>query len=423
MQAAADTALVEAQIQRSLADDSSSSTELLISGYVSYGRKATYPSLTVNDICRIFDCAQENHDKFDALRINDFSIHRNAPTVLSVFRNRLPLCTSITAVILMQMEFYNHELELLLPAFYNTGITRLSFCDNEIGGKGGGDALRDLLIGNRNLIELFLCFNPIGPEGSVGLGHGLAGNNRGCSWLQKLTLYSCKIGNAGLANLVLSMSGDGGGEDANDSSNRSSNNSLKYLDLGFNDIEGAEGGRHISLLLQRCFPALETLHMNINRLFGPLGARAMAPGLAAARHLARLEISDCRLGIDGVANLVPDANRSLTSLRLGAGVIHKGGVGGDIVLALAARCTNLQRLDTDDPYNLSRHQLRHLKLLFARKRLVARASALAGSTFPVLFRFVEEQAHRHEQGLGAIFVILQNDGDDHFYTALNRAMA
>jgi hypothetical protein len=40
-----------------------------------------------------------------------------------------------------------------------------------------------------------------------------------------------------------------------------------------------------------------------------------------------------------------------------------------------------------------------------------------GASFTVLFRFVEEQAHGHERGLSAIFVILQNDGDDLFCTA------
>jgi hypothetical protein len=49
-----------------------------------------------------------------------------------------------------------------------------------------------------------------------------------------------------------------------------------------------------------------------------------------------------------------------------------------------------------------------------------KTQALAGSTFSTLFRFVEEQAHRHEYGLGAIFVVLQNDGDDHFCKANNR---
>jgi hypothetical protein len=54
--------------------------------------------------------------------------------------------------------------------------------------------------------------------------------------------------------------------------------------------------------------------------------------------------------------------------------------------------------------------------------LDAKAYPLAGSFFSVLFRFVG-QAHRHEQGLGVIFVILQNDSYDHFCTANNRAIS
>jgi hypothetical protein len=57
-----------------------------------------------------------------------------------------------------------------------------------------------------------------------------------------------------------------------------------------------------------------------------------------------------------------------------------------------------------------------------RKSLVTEAQELAGSTFSVLFRFVEEEAHGHENGPSAILVILQNDGDDYFGNANNRAI-
>jgi hypothetical protein len=36
-----------------------------------------------------------------------------------------------------------------------------------------------------------------------------------------------------------------------------------------------------------------------------------------------------------------------------------------------------------------------------------------------LFQAVEEAAHHDEFGLGAIFVILQNDGDNYFCSANN----
>jgi hypothetical protein len=62
-----------------------------------------------------------------------------------------------------------------------------------------------------------------------------------------------------------------------------------------------------------------------------------------------------------------------------------------------------------------------LDLVLDRKRLCNDASALAGSSFPVLFRFIE-RAHRHEHGLSAVFVILLNDGYDHFCNASNRAV-
>jgi Leucine Rich repeat len=89
--------------------------------------------------------------------------------------------------------------------------------------------------------------------------------------------------------------------------------SLTYLNLTLNEIQGAEDGRQVSLLLHHC-PVLMRLHLNLNNL-GPLGASALAPGLAAtpagASQLANLEISGCGLGNDGVTNLVPhgQANR------------------------------------------------------------------------------------------------------------------
>jgi hypothetical protein len=220
-------------------------------------------------------------------------------------------------------------------------------------------------------------------------------------------MINCSIGNEGMQHMVSSF-----GETNN-------NNALTDLSMGNNGIQDAEGGRQIGLLLQR-FPNLEHLVMANNSL-GPLGARALAPGLAAARQLQRLELHFCGLRNEGVINLIPDGqvNRSLTYLNLGANNIH-GTVGGENVVALASRCTNLDSVDVDEDI-LSSDQQRRLDLLLDRKRLVTKAQALGGSTFPVLFRFVEE-ARCHEQGLGAIFVILQNDGEDYFYTAHNRAI-
>jgi hypothetical protein len=54
-------------------------------------------------------------------------------------------------------------------------------------------------------------------------------------------------------------------------------------------------------------------------------------------------------------------------------------------------------------------------------RLIRAAQARTGASFStgappfaVLFRFVEEHAHRHEHGLSAVMVILQNGGEMHF---------
>jgi hypothetical protein len=145
------------------------------------------------------------------------------------------------------------------------------------------------------------------------------------------------------------------------------------------------------------------------------------PGLAAAptSRLEELDLDSCQLGNDGMAGLVPDGhvNRSLTRLTIHENEI-RGDAGADIVVALAARCTNLDRVDVYvDP-----DQRHRLDLLLERKRLVTAAQALAGSYFSDLFRFVEEEAHSHEHGMSAILVVLQNDGDDYFCNANNRAV-
>lgn len=83
------------------------------------------------------------------------------------------------------------------------------------------------------------------------------------------------------------------------------NTSLLHLDLSWNRIEGAEGGRHLSLLLQ----SLTTLKdfKQSPSWSGPLGSHALAPGLAAAaRHLEVLDVSYCLLRNDGVVSLIPD---------------------------------------------------------------------------------------------------------------------
>jgi Leucine Rich repeat len=262
--------------------------------------------------------------------------------------------------------------------------------------------------------------NPIGGDGVCGLGQGLEGNDR----LETLHLWGCQIGNTGLKNLILSIGGEA----------KSNKSRLTHLYLCSNHIHGAEGGRQVSLLLQRFASSLKVLHLHHNRL-GPGGARAMAPGLIAPTaapaaapakcQLQELGLYSCGLGNDGVDNLIPrgHVNTSLTRLDIGGlndidkheqhddDAMMSGGGEESVVVALASRCTNLDRLDVDESNVLSLNQRQRLKLLLERKRLCTEAFALGGATFPVLFQAIQE-AHGHEHGLSAILAILQNDGED-----------
>jgi Leucine Rich repeat len=344
----------------------------------------------------------------DISRIHGLGIVRcdiRDPAVLSAFRHGLPLCTSITNVYLCDTLLDSDDLDHLLPAFYNTSVTTLHLGRNRMAGNRGGQVLRRLLTGNNSLLEFYQFGSSLalGPEGFLALGQGIALNDR----LQKLNLSRCEIGNEDLKNLGAALE-------------VTNNNSMTVLDLTSNDINGADGGEQISLLLQRLL-ALKELYLRYNSRLGPLGASAMAPGLAVANHLEELYLENCSIGNDGVANLVPDGhvNKSLTRLDLFDTQVL---VDGEEIVGLAARCTNLDVLDVGGATILSSDQQRRLHLLFDHRRLVSEAQALAGSTFSVLFRFVEKQAHCHEHGLSAIFVILQNDGDDYFHTALNRSV-
>jgi Ran GTPase-activating protein (RanGAP) involved in mRNA processing and transport len=401
--AAADNPEVEAAIQQSLAEESA--TVLSIGSELSADPPP--PPLTAGDARRIFHCVRET-TRIRTLRIQNVLLRDDA--VLNVFRDCLPMCTSVRTVSLYGAQLENDGLERLLPAFSNTSITRLDLYSNHIQRQRGGDVIRSLLFGNNDILELNLCNNPIRPEGAAGIGQGLFYTGNTTTRLQKLDLSSCEIGNAGLANLMLPTAGDGG---------MIKNNTLTNLNLTGNGIEGAEGGHHIASLLQR-LSALKVLRLDHNPDLGPLGARAMAPGVAGASCLEVLSVRSCWLGNDGVANLVPDGqlNRRLKSLYLEQNNIQQC----NVVLALAARCTNLDRLVMERRRGLNPDEQRRLDLLLDRKRLCTAAQALAGSSFSVLFQFVEEQAHCHEHGLSAILVILQNDGDDYFYTALDRTV-
>jgi Leucine Rich repeat len=94
------------------------------------------------------------------------------------------------------------------------------------------------------------------------------------------------------------------------------------------------------LLWQHCFPALTELCLELNNL-GPRGARALAPGLAAAAsRLEVLSLLGCTIGNEGATNLVPDGqvNRSVTRLILQCDLWPSNEhVDGDNVVALAAR--------------------------------------------------------------------------------------
>ena len=242
------------------------------------------------------------------------------------------------------------------------------------------------------MVELHMNFNPIGPEGAAGLGRGLAtGNTR----LQKLHLLSCSLGNKGLANVVLPLRGDG-----------RLNNSLTHLILGGNRIHGADDGRQVTFLLQR-FRALTVLDLNYSSL-GPLGTHALAPGLAAASRLEELYLFDCRLGNVDVSNLVPDGqvNRSLTRLDLRGNLDIQGSAGGENIMALASRCTNLDRVAFDRA-RLNTDLPRRLDLLLERNCLVTEAQALGDAPASVVFEKLVE-ANAHEHGLSATFLILRD---------------
>jgi Leucine Rich repeat len=359
------------------------------------------PPLTAIDSGRIMETLRENH-RFDTLRISFFPLQDRA--MLDSFRHGLPLCTSLTAVT-FQWNVGNEELERLHPAFYNSSITILDLRYNRIHGPRGGEVLRRLLVGNKTLRELTLNENIVGQEVVRALGQGLGDNK---TRLQKLSLCGCQIGNDGLTNLLPDDDGR-------------TNTFLTELDLSKNDIQGEEGGRRLTLLLER-FPSLITLDLDTNPLLGSLGARALAPGLtAAASQLEAIILVGCGLQNDDVANLVPcgQVNRSLVMLDLRSNFM-RAPMGGEKILELASRCTNLDSI-LFNVHMRNNNQRCRLNLLLERKRLCTEASTLGGSPFSVLFSFVE-RAHRHEHGLSAIFRILQNDGEDHFSQANNRAM-
>jgi Leucine Rich repeat len=409
----ADSPLVRESIRNALADEAA--TTLHITAIFAL----TFTPLTVTDAQCIIECLR-NNPRFHALNLFRCFLHSN-DAVLNIFRDGLPTCTSLRTVILQRANLNNEDLDRLRPAFYNTCVTSLDISHNHIQGKRGGEVIQDLLVGNKTLLELNVSDNPIGPEGTIGLGKALllTTSNNHHHHLQKLVLLRCQIGNDGFANLLLLSTEDG--------TNGVNNNiSLTDINLNSNGIQGADGGRLVYVSLQH-FQRLKVLCLEANPL-GPLGARALAPSLTTIPHLVleTLHLSFCGLGNEGVSNLVvpPDGqgNRSLTNLRLGGNNVQ-GLVGGENVIALAARCTNLESLALGVVENGVRNpdQRRRLGLLLDRKRLCTAATAIAGSPFSVLFRFVEE-VHRHEHGLGAIFVILQNDGDDYFCNAFNRAI-
>jgi Ran GTPase-activating protein (RanGAP) involved in mRNA processing and transport len=439
----ASDARVHQQIQAALAIESTIITELCITG-------GSGLELTVIAAERILECFvqqqqqpqqddENDHDnsqqqrpqrpRFDTLSIWLYHVH-DVANVWNVFRQRLPLCTSLRKLKLQAMKLDNDGLEILRPALYShTSITTLDLSySNRLEGQRGGDALRQLLQGNATLRDLSVRENPLGPQGASGPGRGLRGN----TVLQKLNLFGCRMGNEGLASFLTAFAGataaggGGGGGNATTKSNNScrannknKNTTLTHLDLAANSLRGAEGGRLVTVALRDCFTRLQVLILNHNDL-GPDGAREMASGVAAAQpQLQRLELSGCWLGNEGVASLVPDGqvNRSLTILDLKCNSTPSLALHGETAIALARRCTNLDRLDVTEDILSPPDQRSRLERLLDRKRLCTQAMALAGAPFDVLWQFVEKQAHGHEHGLSAILIILQNDGEDqHFCT-------
>jgi hypothetical protein len=117
--------VIDDAIQEALADESV--TELAISGegYFDFGDNINDPPLlTAGAIRRVFECLQNNPDRFDTVKISHLRLSNVA--ALNVFRDSLlPLCKSVTTVKLYGSRLENDGLERLLPAFYNTSVTTL----------------------------------------------------------------------------------------------------------------------------------------------------------------------------------------------------------------------------------------------------------------------------------------------------------
>jgi hypothetical protein len=218
-----DNDVIDQAIQEALADESNTQLSIHL-GYI------TYPPTAAQ---RIMGCLRENPTRFTSLSL--WNCHGlDNPTVLNIICRGLLDCPSITGVSLIRSNLTSEGLDLLRPALYNTSITYLSLqynynTNNYIQGQSGGEAIHDLVVGNNTLVELSLRGISFDGAFAIALGHCL-------HLLQKLVLGGCGIGNADMTSLLLPADG-------------MNNTALLHLDISYNHIQGAKGGRQVALVL------------------------------------------------------------------------------------------------------------------------------------------------------------------------------
>jgi Ran GTPase-activating protein (RanGAP) involved in mRNA processing and transport len=172
---------------------------------------------------------------------------------------------------------------------------------------------------NRNLTELALGGNEVGPEGAYALADALRGNET----LRVLDLGENNIGDPGAGALGRGLC---------------ENRALTSLDLGWNSIR--ESGAQSLAAALRENATLQTLDLRLNHI-GDLGVAAFAEGLATNVVLCNLRLHDddedasdldndvTRGGLDALRECLAlaERNRALPELRVAvARVAQKGAV-------------------------------------------------------------------------------------------------
>ncbi len=207
---------------------------------------------------------------------------------VAAFAQALGMCVSLERVKFDNCGLKTESATEIISGIAKSGCKEMrsvNFHINEPGGRGGvelAEKLAEALSGSRDLRELQLYYRGVGAKGAAALGRKVVWRN-----VEYLNLWGNELRDEGLSAVV-------------DGLLLHRPSALRCLVLCSARF-GPKGAEKLAQLLRHA-PRLSFLYIRSNPI-GPAAGAVLGNALRGSKSLAKIDVSKCQLGAQGVANL------------------------------------------------------------------------------------------------------------------------